>query len=188
MDLTPAFLEGIQDCPEFYEAIDIVGGNSSGKIWLIGGLVYRTIARQLYGTPRPEADLDFIVEKTVTTFMLPDGWDIRINHFGNPKFVNGKRQIDYVPLDNIKSIQDRGLQPSIENYFSGTPLTVQSIAYDVQEDRVIGEVGINAILKREIAIHHLLFARYAAQKKGKSLEAYIKEKAQQVGFRAVLPN
>lgn len=186
MDVTQLFLNGTEDNLRFREALEIVKSNSSGKIWLIGGFVYRTIASQLYGTPKPAVDFDFIVEKAVECFTLPESWSLEQNRFGNPKFVHGHNSIDYVPLDKVCSITSRALSPTIENYLSGVPLTVQSIAYDVYGDKVIGEIGIDALKRRVIEINNLHFAEYAASKKGISVEEMIKQKAESLRFMAVL--
>lgn len=187
MNITQIFLSGIKNCEEFKEAIDIVKKNSSGKIWLIGGFVYRTIAGQLYGLPKPRVDLDFVIENPVPDFDLPNGWKVGINRFGNPKLVNRKKQIDYVPLKNIYSIRQRQIKPTIKNYLTGVPLTIQSIAFDVRENRIIGEIGIDALRRRVVGINDLFFAKYAAQKKNKSLRVMIQEKADDLGFTPIFP-
>jgi len=187
MDITQAFLSGVKNCEEFLEALDIVKRNSSGKIWLIGGFVYRTIASQLYGLSKPEVDLDFVVEYPVSDFDLPDGWKVDKNRFGNPKLISGRKQIDYVPLEKIYSILQRQIEPTIENYLTGVPLNVQSVAYDINEKRVIGEIGINALLRRVVEVNDLFFAEYAAQKKGKSLREMIQEKADELSFTPIFP-
>jgi len=187
MNVTEAFLSGVKDCEEFIEALDIVKKNSSGGVWLIGGFVYRTIASQLYKSLKPEVDLDFIVENPVSDFNLPTDWRVDTNHFGNPKLVNGKKQIDYVPLRNIYSILKRQVKPTIENYLTGVPLTIQSIAYDVYENKVIGEIGINALQRRVVEINDLFFAEYAAQKKDLSVQEMIQEKAKSLGFTPIFP-
>lgn len=89
MDITQLFLSGIKSRLEFAESLDVVRRNSSGRIWLVGGFVYRTIASQLYGLPEPESDLDFVVENPVLEFDLPNGWRVDSNRYGNPKLVNG---------------------------------------------------------------------------------------------------
>ncbi len=187
MDVTKAFLDGVRGSQEYEEAVDIVKHNSSGKIWLVGGFVYRTIASQLYGLPKPDVDLDFIVEIPASTFSLPDGWAVDKNRFSNPKLVNGKKQIDYVPLGNIYSIIQRQIEPKIENFLSGVPLTVQAIAYDVLKNSVIGEIGIDALQRRIVEVNNLFFAEYAAKKKHKSLQAMIQEKADGLCFKPIFP-
>lgn len=187
MDITKAFLSGVKDCEEFPEALEIVKRNSSGRIWLIGGFVYRTIASQLYGLLKPEVDLDFVVEYPVSDFYLPDGWRVDKNRYGNPKLINGKKQIDYIPLRNTYPILKRQIEPTIENFLIGVPLTVQSVAYDVNENKVIGEIGIDALQRRVVEANDLLCAEYAAKKKNKSLQAMIQEKADGLGFTPIFP-
>lgn len=187
MDITQVFLFGIKDCEEFPEALEIVKKNSSGKIWLIGGFVYKTIASQLYGLPKPKVDLDFVVEYPVTDFNLPSGWRADKNRFGNPKLMKGKKQIDYVPLGNIYSIIQRQIEPTIENFLTGVPLTIQSVAYDVNKNRVIGEIGIDALQRKVVEVNDLHFAEYAAKKKNKSLQSMIQEKADDLGFTPIFP-
>ena len=182
MDFTELFLSEIEDDASFNEALEIVRRNSQGRIWLIGGFVYRTLAHALYRTPRPPVDLDFIVEVPSSDFILPPGWSKKENRFGNPKLVNGNKEIDFVPLDSIHSISSRGLKPTIANYLSGVPLTVQSICFDMSTNSIVGDVGISALKKMEVAINNLEFAEYAAKKKGLALRAMIEKKAVSLGF------
>ena len=131
--------------------------------------------------------MDFVVEKPVYGFDLPPGWRVDKNRFGNSKLVNGKKQIDYVPLENIYSILQRQIEPTIQNFLTGVPLTIQSIAYDVTENRVIGEIGINALQRKVVEVNDLLFAEYAAEKKNKSLQEMIQEKAEGLKFTPIFP-
>ena len=140
-DITQTFLDYAKNNSEFNESLALVKQNSTGNIWLIGGFVYRNISSVLYGTPVPEIDLDFIVE-TPLDLQLPRGWELRVNRYNNPKWVNGSRQIDFVPINTVHSIVRRGIEPTIQNYLTGTPLTVQSIAYDVNNREIIGDIGI----------------------------------------------
>lgn len=188
MDATQLFLSGAKNCEEFVEALDIVKKNSSGKIWLIGGFVYRTIASQLYGLKKFDADLDFIIENPVNDFDLPSGWKIDVNRFGNIKLVNGNKHIDYVPLNNIHSIIQRKIEPTIENFLVCVPLTIQSIVYDIDDNKIIGEIGMSAIQKRVIEVNDLSFAEYAAKNKNKSLREMIQEKADSLGFAPIFPS
>lgn len=185
MSITKAFLAGARECPEFQEAIDVVRQNSIGNFWLVGGFVYRTLAHKMYGAPKPVVDLDFVVETPVKRPFLPCGWTMGINGFGNPKFVNGGRSIDYVPLEKVFSIRHRRLKPTMANFFSGVPLNVQSIAYDVNANQVIGETGIDGVVGQYVAVYDLFFAEYAAKKKRKTVEQMLREKAESLGFRAV---
>ena len=104
------------------------------------------------------------------------------NRYGNPKFLGSKFSIDFVPLHNISSILRRKLAPSIENYLTGTPLNVQSIAYDVMKGRLAGNIGLKAIAEKIIRINNKEQAEIYALNKGISLEEMLKRKAESLGF------
>ena len=187
-DITRAFLEGIKDYPELTEALDIVKPNYTGKIWLIGGTVYRTIVRQLYGGESRAVDVDFILEEINPKLVLPEGWTETRNRSGAQKLVNGSKSIDIPQLKELYSIKYRHLPPSIEHYLSGVPLTVQSIAYDFAENRVIGEKGIDALRRRVVEVNDHHFAQHCVTLKGTTIRDYITEKARDLEFTAVYPD
>jgi len=176
--------------PDFREQLEIVRRNSRGKIWVIGGFVYKTLASELYGREIKTKDVDFLVENPNPEIVLPEGWKITLNHFGNPKFIppDGKEKPDFVPLARVYSILKRRLPPEIENYLSGTPLNVQSIAYEV-DGRIIGDAGISALEKRVVAVHNLDMAKDVAYWiYNKTVNDIIKKAADELGFQAEYPN
>jgi hypothetical protein len=186
-EITEAFLKAVKDCPEFSEAVGIVKRNARGSIWLIGGFVYRSIVEELYGTPlTPDVDFDFIVESPAQEFTLPPNWEVAINSYGNPKFRGPNFEIDLIPLKQIHSITRRGIEPTIENFLSGTPLTVQAIAFDVTNNRVIGEIGISAIKEKRVGVNNLAQTNHSARLKGKSVEELVKDVADSLRFQAEL--
>ncbi len=186
MDYTQSFLKVANTYPEFKEALEIIRKNSQGKAWLIGGFVCRSIIQDLYGvTMSKDVDLDFIIEKP-QDIEVPDGWGIEKNSYGNPKLVGRSFEIDYIPLNNIHSIIRRNLEPTIENFLLGTPLNVQSIAYDVTENKVIGDIGIKSIEKKVIAINDMEQAKHRAGKKGVTPEDLVRDIANQFGFTAIV--
>ncbi len=186
MDVTGDFLSGVDDSV-FLDVLGVVEGNCVGGFWLIGGFVYRTLASVWYGVARPVVDLDFLVERPVDVFDLPEGWVVKKNRYGNPKLVSGGLVVDYVPLNNVYSILKRGVEPSIESFLSGVPLNVQSIAYDCVQRKVIGNVGIKALVDRVVCVNDLGFAEYAARMKGLSVNDFIEGKARELGFTPVFP-
>lgn len=181
MDFTEIFLNSIKDKNQFEEVFDIVRTNSRGGIWLIGGFVYRGIVSELYGTAKIKVDYDFIVENPIEIKLPPDWKQIK-NKYGNPKFSNGLYEIDYVPLRNIYSIIRKRLKPSIDNYLKGTPLTIQSVAYDCINKEVIGEIGLDAIKRKLVAINDIEQAKHYAKIKKISIRDLIREKAENLGF------
>ena len=185
MDLTSAFIEAIQDNSQFIDAVNIIRTNSSGSVWLIGGSVYRTLANRLYGTPSPDVDLDFIVERPVKEFRLPTGWKVTQNKYGDPKFVHVCCSVDYIPLETVHSILRRRLEPTIDNFLTGTPLTIQSITYSVNDQKIIGEICIDALLRKEVAVNNLEQARIYAKRKGIPLNEIIERKAKSLQFTPI---
>lgn len=169
------------------EALELVRANSFGNVWLVGGAVYRAIANRLYGIEMKEADFDFIVEGVKNELKLSNGFTLKTNRFGNPKFV-GEISIDFVPLANVYSIVHNQLDPKIENFLINVPLTVQSIAYDLDNERIVGDVGAQSLRDRTVAVNNFYFAEYAANKKGISVSEMIEKKASSLGFHAICPS
>jgi len=185
VDYSEIFLKVANTYPEFKEAVEIIKNNSEGRAWLIGGFVCRSIIQELYGVPMSEdVDLDFIVEKAVP-INVPDGWKIEQNSYGNPKLIGPTYEIDYIPLSNLHSIIRRNLEPTIENFLTGTPLNVQSIAFDITNNKVVGDIGIKSIKERVIAINDLEQAKHRAEKKGVNPNDLVTDIAEQFNFKAV---
>ncbi len=181
------FTAFVQQQELYQEALDIVRRNSSGTIWLIGGFLYRNLASQLNDTPTPRTDLDFLIEKRNDTLTLPAGWIRMQNNWGNPKFVRNPTAIDFVPLDTVYSINYRGLDAHLEHYLSGTPLNIHSLVYDVDEKKIIGEVGLKALQEKKVRVNNLEMAQKYAEVKRQPLYELIKEKAHSIGFTPVYP-
>lgn len=166
----------IEHDTEYQEALSMAKKNSSGKIWLIGSLVYKTLANELWGCDLPPKDFDFVVENIKEDLILPEGWKAVINTHGNPKLSNRDIEIDLISLSNIHSIKERGLEPDINNFLSGTPLTIQSMVLDVEENALIGDIGIQSLLNKEISINNKEEYEYAKNIYGyrQSIDRYAK--------------
>ncbi len=132
-------------------------------------------------------DFDFIIEKPVEKFNMPAHWRVDKNRFGNIKILGPKNPIDYVPINNIHSINERKIEPTIQNYLTGVPLTVQSICYDIKNKKLIGEIGINALNRQVVEVNNLDEAIYGSDIKGKTLNNYIKDMANSLEFGFILP-
>lgn len=188
-DLTKHFRYAVKNSAEFNESVSLVKNNCQGEAWLIGGFVFRNIADSLYGTGKPEVDLDFIVANPLKDIDLPRGWHKGLNRYGNPKLTKEDGiSIDFVPLQSVHSIVRRELLATIENFLTGTPLTIQSIAYDINEHKIIGDIGAEALVSKTVAVNNMEQAEIYAQKKEKSVSDIIQEKAKELGFQSVFTN
>ncbi len=183
---TQIFLETVKDEVDFYEVQKILKEYTQGNIWLIGGFVYRSIVKGLYGTSRPDIDLDFIIEKPEKDIIFPENWKEIKNNYGNTKFIrNDGLIVDFIPLDNVNSIIRRNLNSTVENFLTGTPMTIQSIAYDISRNIVIGPIGLKAIKDKTVAINNIEEAEIYARKKKKSIKEIMQQKAKELGFRVL---
>jgi len=171
---------------DFQESLDIVRKNSSGKIWLVGGFLYKNLAHSLYGSKKSTKDFDLIVEKSNDKLILPENWRIKKNHFDGIKFVNREKQIDFMPLDNIYYIKTNNLNPSINNFLEGGALNIHYLAYDILGEEILGDIGIKSLGQRVISVYNLEMLKYGARLYGKNPNGIIKAKAEELEFKAQL--
>ena len=182
MNLSKRLANQLEKNKKFKESLDIVRKNSSGKIWLIGGGLSRNLSNLIYGGTKEGHDFDFIVEERKKKIILPGGWKMKRNKYGSPKFICGKISVDFIPLNTISSIKRRGLRPTIRNFLTGTPFTIQSMAYDFDRKKILGRKGLRALRKKIFKINNLEQALIYASKKGLSLDALIIKKAKSMNF------
>ncbi len=176
-------IDAIESLPGYKEALDLVRINSDGQIWLIGGSVYRTIASVWHGSQSKIVDFDFIVEKATPNITVPLGWEMKVNSFGNPKFMCGGNVVDFIPVATVKPIVDRNLMPTIENVLAATTLGIQAVAYDVFKKEIFGSVGLGDLEAKIVRVNdRLSFSEYKMP-----IEQLIKNKAEELGFEAVYP-
>lgn len=166
----------------YQETLKIAKKNSEGRIWLIGGLVFRALAHHLYGSRFILNDVDFLFEKLNREIIVPKEWSIRSNRFGNPKLIKNGIVIDLIPLKSLYCIQSKNLKPNIENCLNGAPLTVQSIAFDIGKQTLIGDVGIESLINKTVGINNQEeYDHVVSVGKVYSLKKYAKE----LGFKVI---
>lgn len=172
---------------QYLEANEIVKSNSQGKAYLIGGFLYQNIASSLYLIPKAGPDLDYLVEKPAEKLLLPKEWQEEKNLFGNPRFVSGVRKINFIPLSNVYSIKARNLEPTVENYMTGTPFTIQAMAYDIKNrELLLTEDCANSIRRRIIEVQDMRMAEHAAAMNKKSIDDLMDDIAAQMqDFRPI---
>lgn len=175
---------------KFREALMLACQNSKGRLWLIGGTVFRTLVSILYGTPvPPETDFDFIVEELEKTITFPEneGWRMKENHYKNPKLVKDGLSVDLVPLATVHSIVRRGVDPTIENVLSGAPLNIQSIAYNCTRRQIVGDIGFHAIQNKIVAVNDHVGAKIQSERKNMTVPDLVHKYATELSFTAQLP-
>lgn len=138
----------------YSEIFDVVKNNSEGRVWLIGGVVYKILINELYGSNLESKDWDFVVEKIKKPLNLLSDWEVGESRLGSPKIKKGGIVVDLVPLDNVHSIKQRKLEPKIEHFLSGVPLTTHSLAYDIDSGELLGQTGIQSVLTKTVGINN----------------------------------
>lgn len=139
-DVIDAFLNNLERDRSYQEAVQIVKENALGRIWLVGSGLYGNMISVKYGTRPQNNDWDFVVEEAITPLQLPANWRREKNRSGTIKLVREDiSKIDLIPIDAIKSFERRFVEPTIENYLTGVPLTIQSCAMDLETKEIIGD-------------------------------------------------
>jgi len=180
-----ALMRELKKSKEYLEASRIVRSNSQGKIWLIGGTVSRSIIKAIYGHQKVQHDLDFLVEKLNNKLVIPKNWKIAKNRFDNPKLIKGNTEVDIVPLESAEYITENKLKPSIKHFLAGTPLDIQSLAFDINKGKLVGSLGIKALQKKEVRINNSKRFLAKAKRKGLTPEELLQHTAKSLGFKPV---
>lgn len=168
--------------PVFIEVLDLVRQNSKGKIWIIGGFVYKNLTTSLHGGNVYNYDIDFVVEQRKSVLKEVSGWEIQVNNYGSQNYVRNGNKMSFTDLK--KAIRVSGLKnPTIEEFIEETPFNIQSIAYDLDEHKIIGQKGIESILKKVIKINNKAQADFYAKRKNRDLNDIIEEKAKELNFK-----
>jgi hypothetical protein len=190
-NLSEIFQEKISRDIHFNLALSIVRDNckdNGGEIWIIGGFLYKSLVELLYGScENPPKDYDFIIEKVDEKIILPQEWERKVNRFGNPKFImpSSEIEIDFVPIDKVYSVLERKIEnPDINDYLNGVPLNIHSIAYNISEKRISGDIGIKALEEKTVRVNDLEMAKDAAELYDTTVNEMIRKKSEELGFKA----
>lgn len=186
--------EALRRRPNYHEALGIAQRFLvQGKIWLIGGQVYRTAAAMLYGRSMVNHyDFDFLLEQSSDNHNLQiPGWQRLRTGLGGIRLQRDTQQIDIVDLAravhpaDVSQVPHMSAQGKLESYLRYVPLTVQSIVYDTQTEKVHGQVGMQALFARSVAVLNLSNCQSHCHRHGFSPQEYIQQKAQTLGFQAL---
>ena len=157
---------------------------SKGEVWLVGGFLYKRIVYDLYHRAISlPADIDFVVEEHERNGVFREGWAETKNMYGNPRYTKPGLVVDVMELRHIHSIVRRGVSPTIESYLSGVPLTMQSVAFQIQSKELIGEVGLSALEEQMVRVYNQEEAEDMAMRLRMTVAQYAGMKAAEVGFR-----
>ncbi len=180
-----ARLFSFSDIPNCIDILKLLDVNTRGKVYMLGGGVFRQITSKYWKEKIEYRDFDFVAPEVVEELTLPRGWVAQKNSYGAHKVFTGETTIDLWSHAQQYSIVSRGLPFTIEAVLQLTPLTIQSIAYDLQENSVKGGAGLDAIRSRTVGVNCLDQAKHYCSLKGFSVNEFIQQKAMALGFRPV---
>jgi len=184
--LGEGFMEDAYADEKFREALGIVGANSRGRIWLIGGFLYKTLIKKMYGTDVPSKDFDFIVERTREKLELPEGWKSRTNRFGNPELSSEDNMVDLIPLDNLLYLRKKNIEPSIDNLLASVNFSVFALAFDLKEEKIIDGGGVSALEEKVVRVHNLEAAKLSSEIYSTPINDMLRLRAEELRFTAEL--
>jgi hypothetical protein len=177
------FQQFLASNPQYLEARELFDINPAKNHWLGGGFIYRNLLRMVHGLQQiPDADLDVLVDTgkpgPKEPLNVPSGWMEEKTGFGCPRLITATgRQIDYIYLDEIVDLRINKLEYTVENFLTITPLTIQSVIYNIEQQKLMGDLGIEAIANKEIKINFPRRARFAAKRRGMTMMEYLQSKA-----------
>lgn len=195
----------IKNIPHFEEAYSIAKINSKGPLWLVGGKVYRYLINRFLNKEidYTSCDFDFLTTELVWVPSVPKNlyWKVKsFESYGSVVYTDvnpfqisrehavfrfrredPKTSIDLVNLHKMKGLPAK--KRNLLSYLSAVPLSVQSVAIDLEENLIFGELGIKSILQQTLWINNKACAEFAARNAQKSLFQYGKEKADQIGLK-----
>lgn len=176
----------LESDPKYAEALQLVYNNSEGDVWLVGGMLYKTIVRMEYGIDAPALDVDLVISKAKPSIDLPAVWTLEQNVFGDTTFIGPQFLIDFIELPKSYHIKYLRLDPTIQNYLQGASLSIQALAYNTKTGELIGEEGIKSLAEKTVSAHNPEVLKYYCNRKDIHPNEYITAKAKQLGFSAVL--
>lgn len=171
---------------DYQVALKLVKENSEkGKIWLVGGQVFRPLLKALYNVDfENQFDFDFIVKnlKDSDNFKISKGWNLTKTGLGEPRLINGDKQIDIISLDHSVSpyqkldLSKMNATEKLTSYFNKVPLNIQGIAFDIDKNMLVGNIGIQGVIERKISVNCLKECLAFCRRRKISIRRFIEKK------------
>jgi len=198
-ELSKRVLRTLFKDPSFKDVYQIVCNKSKSKPYLVGGKLYRTLIETLYNYPARShsCDFDFAAtdigkelhkEKFYKTIEQFDGTvakvEIQNPYQGNSITMRTRsgHKIDLISIRDLSEVREGNLPVSIEGYLKNVPLSIQSIAMDVDRCEIFGKVGADSINEKYVWINNQKAMNDYAKFKGINVDRYVQVKADSIGF------
>lgn len=189
MNYESLFLRGMKLDENFIKAFAFANKHKKGKLYVIGGAVYKTIITQLHGISIQVKDYDFLADSfsEIHEKDLPYLWKLGQTSFGSPHIYCGNAlKVDLISLEKYDPLYKREHPATADDFLSEVPLTIQSIAFDVKASKLIGKIGIDSIEKELVLVNNGEALNKYVAKKNFTAQDYIERKAKSIGFDYIL--
>lgn len=185
----------------FKDAYQMVCNKVRSQPYLVGGKLYRTLIETLYNYPARSYSCDF--DFAAVDIVKPKGWNKKIltkrvvNFDGTTTTLeipspykgdsitlrtwNGHK-IDLISISDLGEIRNGNLPSSIGGYLGGVPLSIQSLAMDVDRCEIFGKVGIDSINEKYVWINNQAVLDDYAKFKGINADKFLINKAKSISF------
>lgn len=205
------FVEDIFCAEGFIDALRIARLNTQGELHLVGEVVIETIARAIYGFPRTvSARYQFIAEKIKEKHSLPPYWRpepidpstkipptrlppdyftdvMKSKYYANERGTHvtiTEIAATHAILKNHATIGIKPYRPpTIADYIRTAPLTIDALALDIENRKLWGDAGKQAILDKSVDVNNLDHLTYKSFLARLSAQDYIKAHAERLGFK-----
>lgn len=208
----PELAKRIWADPKFEDAYKLVRANSKGKLWAIGGKVYRNLLELSFEEDfgSKSCDFDFLCEKLTWFRHIPKellkevtveyaystGKEMR-NPFTKttneldrcPRFISNDLSVDLISIKKARGIIENKLPKTINGYLAGVPLDIQACVLDLQTE--IFHFNNNfrqAYLSKTVDINNHNQVMGCADRKGISQGEYVRRKADSIKFKSFRKN
>ncbi len=165
--------------------------SSNWKLYLQGGMVRDSAIQVLTGIKIPTSDLDFVVEGCPSQEHLRNalvGFEVVQNSFGGFKVKFGGLSIDLWRIENHLGIGDSTSKLGVVGLLGSVTTSMDAIAFDVFNERVIDHGCVNSIKLRiidlnvdgfwnsKVAPHHIAHIAKMMGRTGFSLSASLQDR------------
>jgi len=176
---SPAFLSSLSTIKfTFLNAGHVPGSamillEAEGKRVLYTGDIKLQTTKLIKGINYDLKDIDIMIKDNIdrNKIVTPHGWSRIKTHLGGLRFKKGKEEIDIWSLEGEPMFWD-GKEYALQKYLEGVPLTIQSLAYDVDKKIAYGEVGFKALLNKKIEINSLGALYQGSSNRGQTMRKY----------------
>jgi 2-polyprenyl-3-methyl-5-hydroxy-6-metoxy-1,4-benzoquinol methylase len=180
----------------FLEILSLIENSAKGEVLLVGGKVFRPLIKELYNIPcENNCDYDLITENLVNikTLELPKDWKVTKTGLGEPRIINGERQIDLIFLDHAVNphvklnLKEMSTDEKINSYFQRVPLNIQMLAYNLNSKKVIGKEGLRSIKEKIISVNCIPECLEFCKRRKISIRKFLNTKINSEIFTKIYP-